>query len=63
MAVSPKIESHSNAVDFFKELPFYNKPIEIPKFKCLKNIDRLAELPFYKQLGVRKTNQAFTKLK
>ena len=63
MAVLSKIESHSNTVDFFKELPSYNKPIEIPKVKCLKNIYRLAELPFYKQLSVIKTNQAFTKLK
>ena len=55
----PKIKSHSNAVDYFKELPFYNKPIEKPKVKRLKNIDRLAELPFYEQLSVIKTDQAF----
>ena len=55
----PKIKSHSNAVDYFKELPFYNKPIEKPKVKRLKNIDRLAELPFYEQLSVIKTNQVF----
>ena len=59
MAVLSKIKSHSNAVDYFKELPFYNKPIEKPKVKRLKNIDRLAELPFYEQLSVIKTNQAF----
>ena len=59
MAVLSKIKSHSDAVDYFKELPFYNKPIEKPKVKCLKNIDRLAELPFYEQLSVIKTNQAF----
>ena len=35
------------------------KPIEKPKVKRLKNIDRLAELPFYEQLNVIKTNQAF----
>ena len=51
--------SHSDAVNYFKELPFYNKPIEKPKVKCLKNIDWLAELPFYEQLSVIKTNQAF----
>ena len=28
MAVLSKIKSHSDAVDYFKELPFYNKPIE-----------------------------------
>ena len=47
MAVLSKIKSHSDAVDYLKELPFYNKPIEKPKVKHLKNIDRLAELLFY----------------
>ena len=59
MAVLSKIKPHSDAVDYFKELPFYNKPIKKPKVKRLKNIDRLAELPFYEQLSVIKTNQAF----
>ena len=59
MTVLSKIKSHSDAVDYFKELPFYNKPIKKPKVKRLKNIDRLAELPFYEQLSVIKTNQAF----
>ena len=48
-----KIKSHSDGIDDFKELPFYNKPIEKP-VKRLKNIDQLAE-----QLSVIKTNQAF----
>ena len=34
-------------------------PIEKPKVKHLKNIDRLAELPFYEQLSVVKIDQAF----
>ena len=59
MAILSKIKSHSDSVDYFKELPFYNKPIKKPKVKYLKNTDRLAELPFYEQLGVMKTNQAF----
>ena len=59
MAVLSRIKSCSDAVDYFKDLPFYNKPIEKPKVKPLKNIDRLAELPFYKQLSVIKTDQAF----
>ena len=59
MAILSKIKSHSDAVDYFKELPFYNKPIEKPKVKRLKNIDRLVERPFYKQLSVIKTDQAF----
>ena len=56
MAVLSKIKSHSDAVDYFKEFPFYNKPIKKPKVKRIKNIDRLAELPFYEQLSVIKTN-------
>ena len=59
MAILSKIKSHSDAVDYFKELPFYNKPIKKPKVKRLKNIDWLAELPFYEQLSVIKTDQAF----
>ena len=57
MAVLSKIKSHSDAVDYFNKLPFYNKPIEKLKVKRLKNIDRLAELPFYEQLSVIKTDQ------
>ena len=59
MAVLSKIKPHSDAVDYFKELPFYNNPIEKPKVKHLKNIDQLAELPFYEQLSVIQTNHAF----
>ena len=59
MTILSKIKPDSDAVDYFKELPFYNKPIKKPKVKRLKNIDRLAELPFYEQLSVIKTNQAF----
>ena len=46
MAVFSKNKPHSDVVDYFKELSFYNKPIEKPKVKRLKNIDRLVELPF-----------------
>ena len=60
MAVLPKNKSHSDVIDYFKELPFYNKPIKKPKVKRLKNIDRLIELPFYEQLSVIKTDQAFS---
>ena len=59
MAVLSKIKSHPDVVDNFKELPFYNKPIEKARVERLKNIDQLAELPFYEQLNVIKTNQAF----
>ena len=59
MAILSKFKLHSDAVDYFKDLPLYNKPIKKPKVKHLKNIDRLAELPFYGQLRLIKTYQAF----
>ena len=58
MAVLSKIKSHSDAVDYFKEFPFYNKPIEKPKVKRLEDINQLAELRFDEQLSVIKTDQA-----
>ena len=58
MAILSKIKSHSDANYHFKELPFYNKPIERSN-KLLKNIDPLVELPFYEQLSVTKSDQAF----
>ena len=53
------LKSHSNIAEYFKELPFCNKHIEKPKIKRLKNIDLLAELPFYEELSVIKTDRAF----
>ena len=46
-------------IDYFKELPFYNSFIEKPKIKRLKNVDLLTEQPFYEQLNIIKTDQAF----
>ena len=60
MAVLSNIKPHSDAVHYFKEFPFYNKPIEKPEVKRLKNIDRLVALPFYEQLSVIKTDQVFS---
>ena len=60
MTLLSKSKSHSDVIDYFKELPFYNKPIKKPKVKRLKNIDQLVELPFYEQLDVIKTDQAFS---
>ena len=57
MATLSEIKSHSDVINYFKELPFYNKPIEKP-VKRLKNIDPLVELPFYEQLSVIQTDQA-----
>ena len=58
MAILSKIKSHSDVIDYFKELPFYNKLTEKP-VKRLKNIDRLVELAFYEQQSVIKTDQVF----
>ena len=60
MAVLSKNKSHSDVIDYFKELPFYNKPIKKAKVKRLKGIDQLIGLPFYEQLDVIKTDQAFS---
>ena len=59
MEVKEKIKSHPDVVDYFKELPFYNRHIEKPRVKRLKNIDLLSELLFYEELDVIKTNHAF----
>ena len=59
MAILSKIKYHSDALDYFEELPSYNKPIKKPKVKRLKNIDQLAELALYEQLSVIETNQVF----
>ena len=53
------MKHHSGVVDYFKELPFYNKHSEKPKIKCLKHIDLLSEFPFYEKLNVITTNHAF----
>ena len=57
MTALKKVKSHPDAVDYFKELLFYNKHIEKPKIKKikrLKNFDLLSELPFYEELNVKK---------
>ena len=59
MTILKRVKFHPNIVGYFKELPFYNKHIEKPKIKRLKNIDLLSELRFYEELNVIKTNQAF----
>ena len=52
MTILSEIKSHSDVIDYFKELPFYNKSYE-KSVKRLKNIDQLAKP------SVIKTNQAF----
>ena len=53
------ISSKNDDVNYFKEVPFFNVSIEKPKIRHVKNIDLLAELPFYNQLNIMKTDQAF----
>ena len=53
-----KVKSHSDVIDYLKELPFYNKYIKKRKIKRLKNIDLLFELPFLEELNIIKTNHA-----
>ena len=52
MTALNKVKSHPEIL--FKELPFYNKHIEKPKIKRLKNIHLLSELPFYEELNEKK---------
>ena len=59
MTALKKVESHPDVVEYFKKLPFYNKHIEKPKIKRLKNIELYPELPFYEKLNVIKTNHGF----
>ena len=54
MAILSNIKSHSDVTNYFRELPFYNKPIE-RAVKCLKRIDPLLA----EQLSIMKTIQAF----
>ena len=58
MTALKKVKSHPDVVEYFKELPFYNKHIKKPKIKRLKNIDLLSEFPFYEELSIIKTNHA-----
>ena len=59
MGVREQINSRPDLVDYFKELLFYNKYVQKPRIKRLKNIDLLSELPLYEELNVIKTNHGF----
>ena len=47
-------------IDYFKEFPFFNESIEKPNIKHLKNVKLLAELLFYNQIKIIKTDQSFS---
>ena len=53
------ILSESNRVNYFKELSFYNEPIEKSEIKRLKYNDLLSELLLFEQSSIIKTNEAF----
>ena len=59
MEALKKVECHYDVVEYFKELPFYNKHTEKPKIKCLKSIDLLSALLSYEKLNAIKRNHAF----
>ena len=59
MTALKKVKSHPDVVGYFNEFLFYNKLIQKPKIKRLKNIDLLSKLPFFEELNVIKTNHAF----
>ena len=59
MTALKKVKFHPDVVEYFKEFPSYNKLIEKPEIKRLKNTNLLSELPFYEELNVIKTSYAF----
>ena len=48
MTALEKIKFLENVLNYFKQLPFYNKPIEKPKIKHIKNVDLLVNYLFMK---------------
>ena len=58
MTALKKVKSHPDVVEYFISMS-YNKHVEKPETKRLKNIDLLSELPFYKELTAIKTNHVF----
>ena len=39
MAILSEIKSHSDVIDYFKELPFYNKSIKKPVKRLIKTTE------------------------
>ena len=58
LSLKQKTKSHL-LVDSFKELSIFDKPIDKPKIKRLKNIYLLSEFSFFEELSIIKTNHAF----
>ena len=51
---------HWDAKKLFQILPFYNTFIEKPEIKKLSSIKLLQELPFYDELSIVKSSDAFS---
>ena len=49
-----------DAKKVFKTLPYYNTFIEKPEVKKLSNVKLLQELPFYDELSIVKSSNAFS---
>ena len=59
ITIKTKIKSRPDVVDYFKEIPFYNKPIEKRKIKRLKTLIYFLNFLFYEELKIIKINHAF----
>ena len=57
MTIKTKTKCYRSVVDYFKELPFYNRPIKKKKLSTLKTL--IFELRFYEELSIIKTNLGF----
>ena len=59
ITIKTKIKSRPDVVNYFKEIPFYNKPIEKRKIKRLKTLIYFLNFLFYEELNIIKINHAF----
>ena len=46
--------------NIFQIVPFYNTFVEKPQIKKLSNVELLQELPFYDELSIVKSSNAFS---
>ena len=53
-----KTKSHSDVINYFKELPVYNKTIKKP-LKVQKTLIDQLDFLFYEELSMIKTDQVF----
>ena len=58
IAMLSKTKSHSDVINYFKELPVYNKTIKKP-LKAQKTLIDQLDFLFYEELSMIKTDQVF----